>query len=82
MRKKEDQFEKLARLIKEEGEEIRSELKAELGGKIDKLERKVSEGFAAVDVRFTGVERRLDNIVQPQLDSHAFRIKTLETKDR
>ncbi|OGG51612.1 hypothetical protein A3C18_01535 [Candidatus Kaiserbacteria bacterium RIFCSPHIGHO2_02_FULL_54_11b] len=73
VKKKENEFEKLARLIKEEGEDIRTELKQELGNKIDKLERRMDE-------RFTGIERRLDETIQPQLDGHARRIKVLEIK--
>ena len=73
VKKKEDKFDKLARLIKQESEDIRTELKTELGGKIDKLEKKVEEGFARMD-------RRFDTMIQPQLDAHAGRIKTLETK--
>ena len=64
-KKKEDKFDKLARLIKQEGEDIRSEIKG--------LERRM-------DVHFTGIERRLDNTIQPQLDNHARRIKVLEIK--
>lgn len=68
-KKKETEFEKLARLLKEEGEDIRTEIKGEIKG----LEYKMNEGF-------TRVERRLDTIVQPQLDNHARRIKILEVK--
>ena len=76
--KKEDKFDKLARLIKEEGEEIRKELGSQLeslSAKVDKKAdgREMQEGF-------TDVTRRIDNIIQPQLDSHAGRIKKLETK--
>ena len=68
-KKKDSEFEKLARLIKEEGEDIRSEIK----GEIKNLEQRM-------DIRFTGVERRLDTMIQPQLDGHARRIKILERK--
>jgi len=73
VKKKEDGFEMLARLIKEEGEEIRKELKSDFKMEITKLDRKMDEGFA-------GVNRRLDGIIQPQLDQHAGRIKALEYK--
>lgn len=66
-KKKETEFDKLARLVKGEGEDIRTEL----GGRIDSLEKKMDEGFAAII-------RRLDNIIQLQLDEHAKRIKRLE----
>jgi hypothetical protein len=72
---KESEFEKLARLIKEEGENIRSdvhdqigEVRVEIGG----LRKEMHEGFAAIN-------RRLDQIIQTQLDEHAMRIKKLET---
>jgi hypothetical protein len=63
--KKEDGFEKLARLIQEEGEDVRNELKS--------LEQKMHEGFSRID-------RRLDETVQFQLDEHAHGIKVLEDK--
>lgn len=56
-------FEMLARLIKEEGEDVR--------GEINELRNEVREGFAAVN-------NRLDAIIQMQLDEHASRIKKLE----
>ena len=68
-RKKEDKFDKLARLIKSESEDIRKDMKDGLKS----LEHKV-------DVGFTQVKRRLDETIQVQLDSHAGRIKRLETK--
>lgn len=69
-KKKESEFEKLARIVKEEGEDIREHMatKKDLAA----LERKMDEGFA-------GVVRRLDEIIQMQLDAHATRIKKLET---
>ena len=67
-KRKENEFEKLGRLIKGEGEDIRDEIKSEVG----RVERKVDEGFARV-------ERRLNEIIQMQLDEHASRIKKLET---
>ena len=77
MTKKENGFEMLARLIKEEGEEtrkeVREEFKTELGSELSKLRRKMDEGFA-------GVNRRLDETIQPQLDDHAHRIKILEER--
>jgi hypothetical protein len=86
MVKKESEFEKLARLINEEGEDIRTdvhdqigalrtdlldqggELRVEIGG----LRKEMHENFAAIN-------RRLDQIIQTQLDAHATRIKKLET---
>jgi len=73
MKKKESEFEKLARIFKDEIDDAKSEIKEELGGKIDKLELKVDKGFY-------GVNQRLDLTIQPQLDEHARRIKKLETK--
>ena len=67
-KRKENEFEKLARIVKGEGEDIREEVKSEVG----RLEKKVDEGFARV-------ERRLDEIIQMQLDEHTGRIKKLET---
>ncbi|MBI2612986.1 hypothetical protein HYW59_04255 [Candidatus Kaiserbacteria bacterium] len=75
-KKKEDKFDKLARLIKQEGEDVRGEIKSEIGG----LEKRMNEKFADVDKRFTGLERRLDNTMQKDLDEHARRIKILEIK--
>jgi len=70
----------LARLIKEEGEEIRKELRAD----IDKGAKEVKEelhGFRKeVHGEFTEVKKRLNITIQPQLDNHASRIKTLEYK--
>jgi hypothetical protein len=78
-KKKESEFDELARLIKEEGEDdIRGEisearadvgnLSAEFGG----LRKEMHDGFAAIN-------RRLDHIIQTQLDEHARRLKKLET---
>ena len=68
MAKDESEFDKLARLIKEEGEDIREEM----GSTAKRLERKMDEGFSTVN-------RRLDQIIQMQLDEHAGRLKKLET---
>jgi hypothetical protein len=68
MAKKESEFEKLARLIKEEGEDIRTDVRDQIG----RLRKEMHEGFAAIN-------RRLDQIIQMQLDEHAARIKKLET---
>lgn len=68
---KETEFDKLGRLIKGESEDIRTEM-----GKGFKA---VGERFDKMDVRFAGIERRLDKIIQMQLDEHAGRIKKLET---
>jgi hypothetical protein len=65
---KDSEFDKLARLIKEEGEDIRSDVHDQIGG----LRKEMHEGFA-------GITRRLDQIIQIQLDEHAGRIKKLET---
>ena len=64
---KETGFDKLARLIKGEGEDIRVEMGAmekRFDGRIDKLDRKVDEGF-------TSVQSQLDTIIQIQVDQHA-----------
>jgi hypothetical protein len=75
MAKKESEFEKLARLIKEEGEDIRTDVHDQINGvhvEIGGLRKEMLEGFAAIN-------RRLDQIIQTQLDEHATRIKKLET---
>ncbi|MBI5470192.1 hypothetical protein HY968_02620 [Candidatus Kaiserbacteria bacterium] len=72
-KKKEDGFEKLARLIKEEGEETRAVLRDEFKTEIGRVERKM-------DVGFFELKQRLDETVQPQLDEHAHRIKILEDR--
>jgi hypothetical protein len=86
MVKKESEFEKLARLIKEEGEDIRTDVRDQIAGlrtevhdqiadvrvEIGGLRKDMHEGFAAIN-------RRLDQIIQTQLDEHATRIKKLET---
>jgi hypothetical protein len=69
------EFEKLARLSKEEGEDIRTEVHDQIGkvhDQIGGLRKEMHEGFAAIN-------RRLDQIIQMQLDEHAARIKKLET---
>jgi hypothetical protein len=85
-KKKESEFEKLARLIKEEGEDVRTDVRDQIGGlrtevhdqigdvrvEIGGLRKEMHEGFAAIN-------RRLDQIIQTQLDEHAARIKKLET---
>ena len=86
--KKESGFDRLARLIKEEGEDIRNELGGKIGslegkvgsleGKVGSLERKVGSLEKKVDEGFARIERRLDQTIQPQLDDHARRIKVLE----
>jgi len=73
--RKESEFEKLARLIKGEGEDVRGHVSEEvkrLDKRIDALDKKVELGFALV-------MRRLDTVIQIQLDEHASRIKKLET---
>src|SRR3989344_488920 len=70
-KKKESEFDKLARLIKSEGEDIRAD--------IADFRKEVDLRFRQVDVRFSGIERRLDHIIQTQLDEHASRIRKLET---
>jgi hypothetical protein len=76
---KESEFEKLARLIKEEGEDIRTDVRDQIGAlrtdvhdPIGGLRKEMHEGFAAIN-------RRFDQIIQMQLDEHAARIKKLET---
>ena len=74
-KQKENDFEKLARLIKEEGEDIRTHTSLEnqrLDKQIGALEKKMEIGFSLIT-------RRLDTIIQMQLDEHARRIKKLET---
>ena len=80
-KKKESEFDKLARLIKSEGQDIRgevSELRADVGNvrtEVGGLRKEMHEGFA-------GINRRLDHIIQMQLDEHARRVKKLETTTR
>lgn len=74
-KKKETEFDKLARLIKGESEDIREQMDAmekRLDKRIDELEKKMELGFAIIN-------RRLDQVIQMQLDEHAGRIKKLET---
>lgn len=82
----EDGFDRLARLIKEEGEDVRSELhtglndaRSDLGGRIDLLESKVDRGFAGVHAELSTINRRLDTLIQAQLDELSHRVKHLET---
>jgi hypothetical protein len=73
-KKKESEFDELARLIKEEGEDIRTDMHDQIGKvrvEIGGLRKEMHEGFAAIN-------RRLDQIIQTQLDEHATRIKKLE----
>ena len=74
-KKKETEFEKLARLIKGEGDDVR--------GEIADVRKEMKDGFANVreEMRtgFAVINRRLDTIIQIQLDQHAHRIKKLET---
>ena len=81
-KKKEDKFDMLARIIKEEGEEIRKELQGEFKKGFRTLEKKIDEKADAkkMDEGFTEIKRRLDVTIQPQLDNHAHRLKTLEYK--
>ena len=72
-KKKEDGFDRLARLIKEEGEEIRKELRADIDNSAEEIKKEMRHGF-------TETNKRLNITIQPQLDSHASRIKTLEFK--
>ncbi len=58
MAKKESDFDKLARLIKDESEDIRTEL----GGKIDALGKKVDSGFARVDQELASIRAELRSI--------------------
>ena len=77
-KKKESEFDKLARLIKDEGDDIRGEISetrtdvGNLRGEVSGLRKEMRDGFA-------GIDRRLDHIIQMQLDEHARRIKKLET---
>lgn len=68
--KDESGFNKLAELIKEESDDIREHIDS-LGNRVDALEKKVDTGVAEI-------VRRLDTIIQTQLDEHASRIKKLE----
>lgn len=70
-KRKETEFDRLARIIKDEAEDIRAD--------IADFRKDVDLRFREVDVRFGGIERRLDRIIQTQLDEHASRIRKLET---
>ncbi|WFU32397.1 hypothetical protein QA635_38970 [Bradyrhizobium brasilense] len=62
MAKKESDFDKLARLIKEEGEDIRAEIRNEISGlnkKVDGLEKNVDAGFARVDRELSDIHSEL-----------------------
>lgn len=83
MKKRESEFEKLARIFKEEIDDAKievREIKTELGGRMDVLEQKMDVLEQKMDVGFAGVNRRMDSFIQPQLDEHAHRIKKLEQK--
>lgn len=72
--KEESGFDKLAELIKGESDDIREHINAmetRIDNRVDLLERKMDSGFAEI-------VRRLDTIIQMQLDEHASRIKKLE----
>jgi hypothetical protein len=65
----------IARLIKEEGADIRTDVHDQIGDVrvgIGGLRNEMHEGFAAIN-------RHLDQIIQTQLDEHTTRIKKLET---
>jgi len=79
-KKKEDGFERLARLIKEEGEEIRKELRADIEKSADSIKKELDDVKKEMRHEFAESRKRLDITIQPQLDSHAHRIKTLEYK--
>ena len=70
----------LARLIKEEGEEIRKELRADIDKSAKEIKEELNVFRKEVRNEFTEVKKRLDITIQPQLDGHARRIKTLEYK--
>ncbi|MFH0303156.1 hypothetical protein AAFX91_39645 [Bradyrhizobium sp. 31Argb] len=55
MAKKESDFDKLARLIKEEGEDIRTEIRNEIG----RLEKKVDAGFTRIDRELSEIHSEL-----------------------
>ena len=78
VKKSESEFDKLARLIKGEGDDIRGEL-IRLEKRMEGLEKKTDEGFSSVQKELAVINRRLDTIIQMQLDEHARRIKKLET---
>ncbi|OGG51043.1 hypothetical protein A2763_04195 [Candidatus Kaiserbacteria bacterium RIFCSPHIGHO2_01_FULL_54_36] len=79
-RKKEDKFDKLARLIKSESEDIRKEINGELHDELGSVRVSIKSLEHKMDVGFSQIKRRLDETIQVQLDSHAGRIKKLETK--
>lgn len=64
-KRKETEFEKLARLIKEEGEDIRTELGGkigELGVQLGSLDKKMDTGFARVDQELGAIRAELKSI--------------------
>ncbi len=67
----EDKFEKLARLIKEEGEETREQLRAEfnlrfetLNTKTDNLTTRVDGGFLELGHRVSAIEKELERLLE------------------
>jgi len=78
-KKKDSEFEKLARLIKEEGEDIRSDVRDQIGSLRSGVSNEVAGLRKEMHEWFTGINRRLDQFIQMQLDEHARRIKKLET---
>lgn len=79
-KKKEDGFDMLARLIKEKGEDIRKELRADIDKSAEGLKKEFNGLKKDMFNEFAEVKKRLDITIQPQLDNHASRIKTLEYK--
>ncbi len=78
-KKKETGFESLARLMKGESEDIRKHVQStekRLDARIGAVEKHLTD---KIDIGFALINRRLDTIIQQQLDEHATRIKKLES---
>ncbi|KKW19588.1 MAG: hypothetical protein UY63_C0010G0022 [Parcubacteria group bacterium GW2011_GWA2_51_10] len=77
--KKESEFDKLARLIKSESEDIRGEMKEEFADVRSEMKSEFANVRKEMREGFSAIIRRLDTVIQMQLDEHARRIKELET---
>ena len=79
----ESEYAKLARLIKEEGDDTREYVDERIGAEAEGLRKGIAKMEERInrkmDEGFTAIIRRLDSIIQMQLDEHARRIKKLET---
>lgn len=75
----ESEYDQLARLIKEEGDGTREYIDERLSDEVGSARKDMNSQFALVHKELITITRRLDSIIQMQLDEHARRIKKLET---